>query len=44
MMTIDGSVLEEKAPFKMLGILFCFHLDCGSYNFSIASLQKKKEP
>ena len=43
MMTMDGSVLEEKSPFKMLGILLCFDLNCGSYNFSIASV-KKKEP
>ena len=33
---MDGSVLEEKSSFKMLGLTFCSKLDWGSYIISIA--------
>ena len=33
---IDGSVLEEKSSFKMLGLSFSSKLDLGSYIISIA--------
>ena len=32
----DGSVLEEKLSFKMLGLTFSSKLDWGSYIHSIA--------
>ena len=38
---MDGSVLEEKSSFKMLGLTFSSKLDWGSYIISIA---KKFEP
>ena len=31
----DGLFLEEKSPFKMLGLAFSCKLDCGSYISSI---------
>ena len=34
---MDGSVLEEKTSFKMLGLTFSSKLDWGSYIVSIAS-------
>ena len=33
---MDGSVLEEKSSFKMVGLTFSFKLDWGSYIISIA--------
>ena len=33
---MDGSVLEEKSSFKMLGLIFSSKLDWGSYIISIA--------
>ena len=38
---IDGSVLEEKSSFKMLGLTFS-KLDWGSYIISIAKTASKK--
>ena len=35
-MKMDGSVLEEKSSFKMLGLTFSCKLDWGSYIISIA--------
>ena len=39
---MDGSVLEEKASFKMLGLTFSSKLDWGSYTISIAKTASKK--
>ena len=39
---MDGSVLEEKACFKMLGLTFSSKLDWGSYIASIAKTASKK--
>ena len=39
---MDGSVLEEKTSFKMLGLLFSSKLDWGSYIVSIAKTPSKK--
>ena len=39
---MDGSVLEEKSPFKMLGLTFSSKLDWGSYIISIAKTASKK--
>ena len=39
---MDGSVLEEKTSFKMLGLTFSSKLDCGSYIISIAKTASKK--
>ena len=39
---MDGSVLEEKSYFKMLGLTFCSKLDCGSYIVSIGKTASKK--
>ena len=39
---MDGSVLEEKTSFKMLGFTFCSKLDWGSYIVSIAKTASKK--
>ena len=39
---IDGSVLEEKLSFKMLGLTFSSKLDWGSYIISIAKTAFKK--
>ena len=39
---IDGSVLEEKSSFKMLGLTFSSKLDWGSYIISIAKTASKK--
>ena len=39
---MDGSVLEEKSSFKMLGLTFSSKLDCGSYMISIAKIASKK--
>ena len=39
---MDGSVLEEKTSFKMLGWTFSSKLDWGSYNVSIAKAASKK--
>ena len=39
---MDGSVLEEKSAFKMLGLTFSFKLDWGSYIISIAKTASKK--
>ena len=41
-MKIDGSVLEEKSSFKMLGLTFSSKLDWGSYIVSIAKTAFKK--
>ena len=41
-MKIDGSALEEKSFFKMLGLPFSSKLDWGSYIFSIAKTVSKK--
>ena len=39
---MDGSVLEEKSFFKMLGLSFSSKLDWGSYIISIAKTASKK--
>ena len=39
---MDGSVLEEKSSFKMLGLTFPSKLDWGSYITSIAETASKK--
>ena len=39
---MDGSVLEEKSSFKMLGLTFSSKLDWGSYIVSIAKTASKK--
>ena len=39
---MDGSVLEEKTSFKMLGLTFSSRLDWGSYIVSIAKTVSKK--
>ena len=39
---MDGSVLEEKLSFKMLGLTFSSKLDCGFYIISIAKTASKK--
>ena len=39
---VDGSVLEEKSSFKMLGLTFSSKLDWGSYIISIAKTASKK--
>ena len=41
-MNIDGSVLEERSSFKMLGLTFSSKLDWGSYIISIAKSASKK--
>ena len=39
---MDGSVLEEKPSFKMLGLIFSSKLDWDSYIISIAETASKK--
>ena len=39
---MDGSVLQEKSSFKMLGLTFSSKLDWGSYIVSIAKAASKK--
>ena len=39
---MDGSVLEEKSSFKMLGLTFSSKMDSGSYIFSIAKTGSQK--
>ena len=39
---MDGSVLEKKSSFKMLGLIFSSKLDWGSYILSIAKTASKK--
>ena len=39
---MDWSVLEEKTSFNMLGLIFSFKLDWGSYIISIAKNSSKK--
>ena len=39
---MDGSVLEEKSSFKMLGLTFSSKLDWGSYMISIVKTASKK--
>ena len=39
---MDGSLLEEKSPFEMLGLTFSSKLDWGSYIISIAKTASKK--
>ena len=39
---MNGSVLEEKTSFKMLGLTFSSKLDWGSYIVSIAKTASKK--
>ena len=39
---MNGSVLEEKSSFKMLGLTFSSKLDCGSYYISLAKTAFKK--
>ena len=39
---MDGSVLEEKSPFKVLGLTFSSKLDWGSYIISTAKTASKK--
>ena len=41
-MKMNGSVLEEKSSFKMLGLTFSSKLDWGSYIISIAKTTSKK--
>ena len=38
---MDGSVLEEKSSFKMLGLTFSSKLDWGSHIISIAKTASK---
>ena len=39
---MDGSVVEEKSSFRMLGLTFCSKLDWSSYIISIAKTASKK--
>ena len=39
---MNGSVLEKKSSFTMLGLTFSSKLDWGSYNISIAKTASKK--
>ena len=39
---MDGSILEEKSSFKMLGLTFSSKLDWGSYIISVAKTTSKK--
>ena len=39
---MDGSVLDKKSSFKMLGLIFSSKLDWGSYIISIAKTASKK--
>ena len=39
---MDGSLLEEKSPFEMLGLTFSSRLDWGSYIISSAKTVSKK--
>ena len=39
---IDGSILEEKPSFEMLGLTFSSKLDLGSYIISVAKTASKK--
>ena len=39
---MDGSVLEEKSPFRMLGLTFSSKLNWGSYIVSITKTASKK--
>ena len=39
---MDGSVLEEKSSFKMLGLTFSSKLDYDSYIISVAKTASKK--
>ena len=39
---MDGSVLEEKSSFKMLGVTFSSKLEWGSYIISIAKTAPRK--
>ena len=39
---MNGSVLEQKSSFKMLGLIFSSKLDWGSYIISIAKIASKK--
>ena len=39
---MDGSVLEEKSSFKMLGLTFSTNLNWGSYITSIAKTISRK--
>ena len=39
---MDGSVLEEKSCFKILGLTFSFKLDWGSYIISFAKTASQK--
>ena len=39
---MDGSVLEDKSSFKMLGLTFSSKLDWGSYIICIANTATKK--
>ena len=39
---MDGSVIEEKSSFKMMGLIFFSKLDWGSYIISIAKIVSKK--
>ena len=39
---MDGSVLEEKSSFKMLGLTVSSKMDRGSYIFSIAKTGSQK--
>ena len=39
---MDGSVLEEKSSFNMLGLTFSSKLDWGTYIISIAKTASKK--
>ena len=39
---MDGSVLEKKSCFKMLGLTFSAKLDWGSYIISVVKTASKK--
>ena len=39
---MDGSALEEKSSFKLLGLTFSSKLDWGAYIFSVTKTASKK--
>ena len=41
-MKTDGTALDEKSSFKMLGLTLSSKLDCGTYMISIAKTPFKK--
>ena len=39
---MDGSILEEKSDFKMVGLTFSSKCDCGPYIISMLKLPPRK--